>query len=81
MVCCFGCCLVQTPGISFEELKDRQVAFTHTRLSYIGCQGQPILPHPLQLRTPLLSPYGFLNFAAPSHCVLCTCLQLSVQGH
>lgn len=62
MVHFFGCLSVQTPDISFGELKDRQVAFTHTRLAYISCQGQLILPHPLQPKA-LLAPCGFLIFA------------------
>lgn len=81
MVHCFGYLSVQTTDISFGELKDRQVAFTHRRLGYVSCQGQPNLPHPLLPKAPLLAPHGFLIFAAPSHLALCTSLQPKVQGH
>lgn len=74
MVHGFGCLSVQTPEISFVELKDKQVAFTHTRLGYVSCQGQPILPHPLQPKSLLLTTCGFFVFAAPS-------LQLKVQRY
>lgn len=78
MVHGFGCLSALTPDISFVELKDKQVALTHTRLGYINCQGQPILPHPQQPKSLLLYACGFFIFAAPSHGVLCPSLQLKV---
>lgn len=71
MVHGFGCLSVQTPDISFVELKGKQVAFTHTKLGYVSCQGQHFPPHPLQPKSLLVATCGFFIFAAPSHCVLC----------